>query len=597
MREKDKNEKLKIVWFFLRRYKLSFLFIVALAALAGVLESVTVGLMYPIINGVMNLDASSNTFLNIIKPYVDIIPINDDLIRYCVILLAVTLSVFALKTLYFYFSAKLTATVVKETKQEVFNKCMKSDYQFFVDNKQGEILYKTAHAPNAIMSVLQILSDIFLHLFLAISVIAILLSMSWKLVIITAVFAIIYFYMIKLISVRISYKAGIKQRESGQQERVILTEYADGAKQIKVFETFEYWKDAFDKALTTFWFHHRKNYFWSKFPQILLWMVLYTGIGTIVIVIKILYPGRALLMLPLLGTFAAAVLILLPKLSAFGSLRMGFMNSMPDVEAVYDVLKEERYGKIKNGSKKFIGLKKGLFLRNVSFSHKERDILLDDINIEIKKDQTVALVGSSGSGKSTIVNLLLRLYDVEKGGIYIDDTNIKEYDIFSYLKKVGFVSQDTFILNATIKENISFGRDFSDEEIIDAAKKADAHNFIKKLPNEYNTIVGDKGLRISGGEQQRIAIARAMIRKPEILILDEATSSLDNVSENIVQKAIDKASKNCTTFMIAHRLSTIQNADVINVLDNGKIVESGSHQELLKKKGKYWELHNIQKAK
>ena len=403
--------------------------------------------------------------------------------------------------------------------------------------------------------------------------------------------------MIKLISVRISYKAGIKQRESGQQERVILTEYADGAKQIKVFETFEYWKDAFDKALTTFWFHHRKNYFWSKFPQILLWMVLYTGIGTIVIVIKILYPGRALLMLPLLGTFAAAVLILLPKLSAFGSLRMGFMNSMPDVEAVYDVLKEERYGKIKNGSKKFIGLKKGLFLRNVSFSHKERDILLDDINIEIKKDQTVALVGSSGSGKSTIVNLLLRLYDVEKGGIYIDDTNIKEYDIFSYLKKVGFVSQDTFILNATIKENISFGRDFSDEEIIDAAKKADAHNFIKKLPNEYNTIVGDKGLRISGGEQQRIAIARAMIRKPEILILDEATSSLDNVSENIVQKAIDKASKNCTTFMIAHRLSTIQNADVINVLDNGKIVESGSHQELLKKKGKYWELHNIQKAK
>ena len=597
MKEENNNAKLKIVWFFLKKYKISFMFVVGLAALAGILESITVGLMYPIINGVMNLDASSNTFLNVIKPYVNIIPIDDDLIRYCVVLLAVTLSVFVLKTLYYYFSAKLTARVVKETKQEVFSKCMKSDYQFFVDHKQGEILYKTAQAPNAVMLVLQIFSDVFLHLFLAISVIALLIFMSWKLIGILAIFGAIYFYMIKIISVKISYKTGIKQRESGQQERVILTEYAGGAKQIKVFETFDYWKDAFDKALTTFWIHHRKNYFWKKFPQTLLWMVLYTCIGISVIIIKILYPGKALMMLPLLGTFAAAILILLPKLSAFGSLRMGFMNAMPNVEAVYNVLKEERYSKIKNGSKKFISLKKGLFLRNVSFSHKERDILLDNINIEIKKNQTIALVGPSGSGKSTIVNLLLRLYDVEKGGIFIDDINIKEYDIFSYLEKIGFVSQDTFIFNGTIKENIAFGKDYSNQDIVESAKMANADDFIQKLPKKYDTLVGDHGMMLSGGENQRIAIARAMIRKPEILILDEATSSLDNVSENIVQKAIDKVSKNCTTFMIAHRLSTIQNADVIYVLDKGEIVESGSHKELLRKKGKYYELYNIQRHK
>ena len=145
--------------------------------------------------------------------------------------------------------------------------------------------------------------------------------------------------------------------------------------------------------------------------------------------------------------------------------------------------------------------------------------------------------------------------------------------------------------------NITFGREYSNDEIFGAARLANADDFIQKLPEKYDTIVGDRGMRLSGGEKQRIAIARAMIRKPEILLLDEATSSLDNISENIVQKAINKVSKNCTTFIIAHRLSTIQNADKIYVLDQGKIIESGNHQSLLKKKGKYWELYNIQKEK
>ncbi len=241
---------------------------------------------------------------------------------------------------------------------------------------------------------------------------------------------------------------------------------------------------------------------------------------------------------------------------------MSFMNLMPNVEAVYEILKDKSYSKIENGTKEFTNLKKGLTLKDVTFSHKERDVLLEDINLEIKKDQTTALVGPSGSGKSTIVNLLLRLYDVDKGGIYIDDTNIKEYDIFSFLKKVGFVSQDTFIFNSSIRDNIAFGEEYTDQEVIEAAKFANADEFICKMPNGYDTIVGDHGLRLSGGEKQRIAIARAIIRKPEILILDEATSSLDNVSEAIVQQAINKVSKNCTTFIIAHRLSTVQNADI-----------------------------------
>jgi ATP-binding cassette subfamily B protein/subfamily B ATP-binding cassette protein MsbA len=240
-------------------------------------------------------------------------------------------------------------------------------------------------------------------------------------------------------------------------------------------------------------------------------------------------------------------------------------------------------------------LHSGIELKNVTFAYKNRETLLNNASLSINKDKITALVGSSGSGKSTIVNLLLRLHDVNDGGVYIDNTNIKEFDIFSFLKKVGFVSQDTFIFNASVRDNIAFGNVYTDQEILEAAKLANADEFIQKLPEKYDTMAGDRGMRLSGGEKQRIAIARAMIRKPEIVILDEATSSLDNVSENVVQKAINNISKNCTTFIIAHRLSTIQNADIIYVIDHGEIVESGKHAELLQKKGKYWELYNIQK--
>ena len=352
----------------------------------------------------------------------------------------------------------------------------------------------------------------------------------------------------------------------------------------------------FDRVIDKFWHYHRRNYFWNKMPEVILWLVIYAAIGGGIIFIKIYYPGRFLALAPLIGAFAFGIFRVIPKISKFGTLRMKFMHHMPNVESVYETIKERGYSKIINGTKKFKKLKKEIELRNVNFSHKERDVLLKNINLKILKDKTTALVGPSGSGKSTIVNLLLRLYDTEEGGVYIDDENIKKFDIYSFREKVGFVSQDTFIFNGTIKDNIAFGKDYSDEEILEAAKMASAHSFIKKLPAGYDTKVGDRGMRLSGGEQQRIAIARAMIRKPEILFLDEATSSLDNVSEKMVQGAIEEVSKRCTTFVIAHRLSTIKNADIIHVLDEGTIVESGSHKDLMKKKGRYFELYSLQKS-
>jgi len=298
--------------------------------------------------------------------------------------------------------------------------------------------------------------------------------------------------------------------------------------------------------------------------------------------------------IPVFGTFAFAILRLAPKVSSFASYQMQIMNALPNLELVAGVLSDDRYITIKSGSKNFQRVNSNIEFRNVKFAYRGRDSVLDGVSLKVERNKMTAIAGTSGSGKSTIVNLLLQLYAVDKGDIYIDNMSIKEYNVPSILEKIGYVDQETFVYNASVKDNIAFGKEYPMPEIVEAAKLANAHEFIQQLPEGYGTLVGDRGMKLSGGEKQRIAITRAMIRKPEILILDEATSALDNVSEKVVQEAIDKVAQGCTTLIIAHRLSTIRNADTIYVLDQGKIVESGTHQQLMNQQGKYWELYNIQ---
>jgi ATP-binding cassette subfamily B protein len=253
---------------------------------------------------------------------------------------------------------------------------------------------------------------------------------------------------------------------------------------------------------------------------------------------------------------------------------------------------------IQNGSIEAGSIEKLISLEDVNFSYVENFPVLKDVSINIKKGSTTAIVGSTGSGKSTLIKLLLRLYDVKAGKIKFDDKDIRDLNIHSLRKTIGLVSQDIFLFEGTVFENIAYGNlEASNDDIWEAAKLSESDEFINLLPNKEDTIVGERGQKLSGGQRQRISIARAILKNPEILILDEATSAVDNETEAAIQRSLDTLKEGRTVVAIAHRLSTIRNADIIYVLEKGKIVESGTHEELVKLKKVYANLWDVQTGK
>ena len=253
---------------------------------------------------------------------------------------------------------------------------------------------------------------------------------------------------------------------------------------------------------------------------------------------------------------------------------------------------------IKNGDIESNGINEKIQLKKVNFSYVEDFPVLNDVSLSIQKGSTTAIVGSTGSGKSTLIKLLLRLYDVDSGQIMFDDADIKDLEVHSLRKNIGLVSQDIFLFEGTVFDNIGYGNlDATEEEIWQAAKLSESDEFINLLPNKKDTVVGERGQKLSGGQRQRISIARAILKNPEILILDEATSAVDNETEAAIQRSLDTLKDGRTVVAIAHRLSTIRNADIIYVLEKGEIVESGTHDELVNLKKVYANLWNVQTGK
>ncbi len=320
------------------------------------------------------------------------------------------------------------------------------------------------------------------------------------------------------------------------------------------------------------------------------------GISVVVI---ILYYGGTLvftgelnraIFFPFIFLFATAISPIKSLANGISSIQRGLVAG----ERILELIDTPTLIKSKKNAKKLKEFKSSITLKDVSFSYDDKKVLTN-IDLSISKGKSIALVGPSGGGKSTLMDLIPRFQDVQNGEVMIDDVNVKDYDLSSLRHIMGAVTQDAILFNDTIFNNIAFGLNVTQEQVETAAKVANAHHFISETENGYNTEIGDAGMKLSGGQRQRLTIARAVLKNPDILLLDEATSALDSESERLVQDALNKLMKNRTSIVIAHRLSTIQHVDEIIVIEQGRIVEKGTHLELINQEGGvYNKLYNMQ---
>lgn len=296
-------------------------------------------------------------------------------------------------------------------------------------------------------------------------------------------------------------------------------------------------------------------------------------------------------------TFLFVLIRTTPLVSTLNNIRVGFISSQGSLDAVSDLLRRDDKPYFKDGKRLFMGLERSIDFESVDFSYNSNEPVLHNITLSVKRGETTALVGASGAGKTTLADLLPRFYDPTRGRVLVDGVDLRDLKINSLRHKMAIVSQDTFIFDTTVRDNIIYGvEDASDEDLYEAARMANALDFILDLPLGFETVLGDRGIRLSGGQRQRIAIARALLRDPEILILDEATSALDSVTEQLIQESLKKLSKGRTVIAIAHRLSTIAGADKVVVMERGRIVETGNYQDLLKVRGELWKYHKMQNS-
>ncbi len=517
------------------------------------------------------------------------------LIGICVIVFVLTFLKNLFRYLAMFFIAPIRNGVVRDLRNKLMNKLLHLPLSFYSKEKKGDIISRmTTDVLEIEWSIMQTLELIFRE---PISILISLVSMIF-----ISPYLTLYIFLLIPVAALGIVLISKSLRRSAEKSKTILAqlfalieESLGGIKVIKAYGIEKFIGQKFQSINQNLFIQnvkvYRKNDLASPATEVvvlgILMFILYLGS-------KLVFHNE-LSASAFIGYFGIASQIIPPikQISqAYNTIQKGLVSE----ERINRILNEPITITNDANAEEYTTFNEKIEFKNVYFSYLKGDkgFLLKDINLTIPKGKVIALVGKSGSGKTTLTDMLLRFYEPDKGEILIDGKNIQKIQIASLRQLISLVSQDSFLMNDTIKNNITFGKDYPDEAIIAAAKMANAHEFISQLPDQYNTYVGDRGANLSGGQRQRISIARAILRNSPILILDEATSSLDTENEKIIQDTIQKIKHNRTIIIIAHRLSTIMNADTIVVLNKGEIVEQGTHQELLNKKGHYFKLIELQ---
>ncbi len=490
-------------------------------------------------------------------------------------------------------SGKISSSIYKNIVDDLYVKIQSLDMEYFSTTKVGELMTKVLNDPANVNTFILEFFEFLKYVFTAISYLVIAIRIDWKLTLGMFIVAPILMTTVKKYSKKLK-KSGKERQEATGTLNSKLQETLSGIRVIRAFATEKQEIRNFKKislelkkvVMKTVGYNAKSNSVSEALNYVMMAILLLFG-GYRILRGRVFTTGDFLTIMSAIGSMYTPV-----RRSA--NIYNSLSTNIPSIGRIFEILDVVPEIADAPDCIKFEEFKSDITFENADFSYKDSDEkVLKNINLVAKKGETVALVGNSGGGKSTLVNLIPRFFDVTGGKITIDGIDVKNYKIKSLRKKIGIVPQETFLFGGTILENIRYAnQNASVEEVVEAAKMANAHEFIEKLEQGYETEIGERGIKLSGGQKQRISIARAILENPQILILDEATSALDNESEQLVQDALEKLMKGKTTFVIAHRLSTIINSDKIIVIQQGEIRETGTHEELLDKDGIYKSLYN-----
>lgn len=506
----------------------------------------------------------------------------------------VIIAIFLLKNLFnywaMYFSTFMRNGILMDMRNAIYKKITSLPLGYYSRTTKGDVISRTIADVNEISaSYLSILEMVVREPLTILFTLGFMLFLSLKLTLFVLIFIPISGFIISKIGKSLKKNSIIVQQEQGKILS-ILEETLGGLRVVKSFTAEEKFRNAFKDTSMRFFKYsnivlNRQNLAspMSEFLGILVIGILLVYGGYLVFVDKQMEAGF------FLGYILLAYNILTPA-KAISKANYGLKRGNASAERVFEILEQHNPIVSKPSALHRTHFENNIVIDNITFKY-EDEAVLRNFSLTIQKGQTVALVGQSGSGKSTIANLLTRFYDVNEGSIKIDGHNITDFDLLSLRKLMGLVTQDSILFNDSIRNNVALGKqDATDEEIIDALKIANAYEFVSQLPLGIQTNIGDSGNKLSGGQKQRLSIARAVLKNPPIMILDEATSALDTESERLVQEALENMMQHRTSVVIAHRLSTIQKADIIVVMQQGMIVEQGKHDDLMAREGTYSKL-------
>jgi len=590
------------LWPYLEQFKLHFVLIIVLGIATAAMDVLSIGALYPLFELIISgksvgIHAENLGFpelaarLNAIDPM--------DQVRLLALMVVV---IQILREGLAFASARITSVVQTilnaHLRQSVYNRLVNIKMAYYMKKDIATLFSMlnnfTSSASNMCFSALSIAPS--LIVMAAYSVV--LFYMSWELTLLTAACAVLVLFIINIMVKRQKYWS-TQLRLSAVELNHEGYETLSALKQLKAFGREDHAIKGFQGAI--------KNFVRANLGQTLmkdLMVPLQMVVSTLMLAV-IIIAGTYMLSLDtsewaeITMLFTVILLKLIRPVAQVNNHRGLIASNLSPTQSLVDFMEETADQEASEGHLPLDSLDTDITFKDVSFSYDQNETILNKLNFTIKKGEFTALVGGSGAGKTTIVSLLLRMYDPTEGAIMVNGEKGSDIQLKEWRKKMALVSQDIFLFNDTARENIRFGRlDATDAEIIEAAKRANAHEFLQNFKEGYDTHLGDRGVRLSGGQAQRIALARAFLADPEILILDEATSAQDSKSERAVQEAIESlqkdASKERTLIVIAHRLSTIKKADTIIVLEKGRVIEQGSHSALYKKKAKYYEYVRLQ---